>query len=448
MSAAVLDDDIAAWRSAVSRGGAVTAADADELEGHLRDQVGELTAAGLADDEAFLVAVKRLGRVDALTAEFARAHSDRLWKQLVLTHADGADDRPRFPLRTVGFAAAAGVLLDAGQAVARAVPSVSWFLGDAPLLVLPVLAAYFVAARRLPWPRTALLAAAVVVLAVLGNVYPFRPGGDTGPLAFSHLMVVLWFVVGAAYVGTEPRSPSRRMDFVRFSGEWAVYMVLIAIGGGVLITLTGLVLAPIAPEAPDALWRWVVWAGVGGAVVVAAWLVEAKKSVIENIAPVLTAVFTPLFALMLLVASAVYAVLGIGRDFDRSLLTVFDALLLVVLALVLYGLSARDPLRAPGPMDVVRTVAVVAALLLDLLVLGSMLARIGELGLTANRVAALGLNVLLVIDLAVTAVLSARMLSGRTTALRLERWQTAYLPVFGAWAAVVVVVLPPVFAFA
>ncbi|MDQ1514049.1 MAG: hypothetical protein QOC59_1891, partial [Microbacteriaceae bacterium] len=185
-----------------------------------------------------------------------------------------------------------------------------------------------------------------------------------------------------------------------------------------------------------------------GAVVVAAWLVEAKKSVIENIAPVLTAIFTPLFAVMLVVSAVLYAAVGIGRRFDRNLLTGFDVLLLVVLALVLYGLSARDPLRRAGLMDGLRLAAVVAALVLDLLVLGSMLARLGEFGFTANRVAALGLNLLLVVDLAGTAWFSGRLLAGRAGAVRLERWQTAYLPVLGLWAAFVVIVLPPLFGFA
>jgi len=208
------------------------------------------------------------------------------------------------------------------------------------------------------------------------------------------------------------------------------------------------VLAPIAPSAGEAVTEWVLPSGAAGAVVVAAWLVEAKKSVIENMAPVLTAIFTPLFALMLVVSAVVYAALGIGRDFDRDLLIVFDVLLLVVLGLVLYGLSARDPLQRAGVQDVLRFAAVVAALALDLLVLVSMLSRIGEFGVTPNRVAALGLNVLLVVDLAGTAWLSLRMLAGRATAAGLERWQTAYLPVLGLWAAIVVVVLPPVFAFA
>ena len=182
--------------------------------------------------------------------------------------------------------------------------------------------------------------------------------------------------------------------------------------------------------------------------IVAAWLVEAKKSVIENIAPVLTAIFTPLFAAMLGVAVVLYAVAGIGREFDRELLTGFDALLLVVLGLVLYGLSARPETARAGAMDVIRLVTVVAALVLDALVFGSLVARIGDLGLTPNRVAAIGLNALLIVNLAVTAWLSIRLLIGRAPVSRLVRWQTSYLPVFAVWAAFVALALPPLFGFA
>ena len=87
--------------------------------------------------------------------------------------------------------------------------------------------------------------------------------------------------------------------------------------------------------------------GAAGAVVVAAWLVEAKKSIIENLAPVLTAIFTPLFAVMLLGRRRVYLVAGLGRDFDRDCSTVFDVLLLVVLGLVVYGISARGSASRP-----------------------------------------------------------------------------------------------------
>ncbi|WP_241843069.1 permease prefix domain 1-containing protein [Agromyces albus] len=442
-----VEHQIDRWRAAVLRGRAVDGGDADELEGHLREQIEELESAGLSGDEAFLIAVKRLGEVDLITAEFAREHSDRLWKQLVMSHPD--ESGRQSVLTMLGFAVLTAVLIQVARLLAQVPGSSSpWFLRDLSLFVLPVLAAYFAVVRRMPRRPAVGLVGAVAVLAVAVNVFPFPPGSSTDLLVAIHLPFALWFVVGVAYVGGDLRSAARRMDFIRFTGEWAIYYALIALGGAVLLGLTGLVLTPIAPGAIQEVMTWVVPSGAAGAVVVAAWLVEEKKSVIENLAPVLTAIFTPLFAVMLLVSAIGYLVAGVGRDFDRDLLTVFDVLLLVVLGLVVYGISARDTNRPAGLMDVLRLVAVIAAVVLDVLVLGSMLARVGEFGFTANRVAALGLNVVLLVNLVVTAWLIARLLAGKAPAVRLERWQTGYLPVFAGWVLVVVLVVPLLFGFA
>ena len=86
-----LEEQIAQWRAYVRRRQALHGPDVEELEGHLRDQLVALTEAGLTGDEAFLVAVKRMGSLDALSREFARAHSERLWKQLVIA-PDAADE--------------------------------------------------------------------------------------------------------------------------------------------------------------------------------------------------------------------------------------------------------------------------------------------------------------------------------------------------------------------
>jgi hypothetical protein len=154
-----------------------------------------------------------------------------------------------------------------------------------------------------------------------------------------------------------------------------------------------------------------------------------------------------MFAVMLAVAALTYAVSGAAGAFDRELLGVFDALMVVVLGLVLYAMSAREPSRPAGLMDWVQLVAVASALVLDVLVLGAMVARIGDLGFTPNRVAALGLNLILLVNLGGAAWLSAQFLTGRTAFHRIERWQTAYLPALGLWAATVVALLPPLFAF-
>jgi hypothetical protein len=45
------------------------------------------------------------------------------------------------------------------------------------------------------------------------------------------------------------------------------------------------------------------------------------------------------------------------------------------------------------------------------------------------------------------AVVYARFLTGHASFAALERWQTAYLPIYSAWAAFVVIAFPPLFSF-
>jgi hypothetical protein len=85
--------------------------------------------------------------------------------------------------------------------------------------------------------------------------------------------------------------------------------------------------------------------------------------------------------------------------------------------------------------------------LADAVALWAITARITEFGFTPNRVAALGENVILLVNLAWSAVLYIRFLSGRGSFTGLERWQTSYLPVYAVWAAIVVIVFPPVFGY-
>jgi hypothetical protein len=443
-----VESQIAEWRAYLAKAPALNGRDVDELEAHLRDQIAELDAAGLTGDEAFLVAVKRMGDIDTLSREFAREHSGRLWKQLVLK----GEDEPARPsggwLEAFLFALAAAVVIQVARLAAQfPEEQPGWLLRNLSLFVLPFLAGYFARRRQLDTRRWVLTAVPFVIVALVVNLYPYGAGSATELLVTLHLPLVLWFAVAYPYMGGTIRSHERRMDFVRFTGEWVIYYVLIALGGAVLLLLTALILEPVGADVADRVIEWALPSGAAGAVVVAAWLVESKQRVVENMAPVLTMLFTPLFAVMLTVAAITYAVSGVAGEFDRELLGVFDALLVVVLGLVLYAMSAREPSRPAGLVDRVQLLAVASALVLDLMVLGSMVARIGDLGFTPNRVAALGLNLVLLVNLAGTAWLSMRFLTGRIAFHRLERWQTFYLPIFALWAAIVVAVLPPLFGF-
>jgi hypothetical protein len=449
-SADSLETQIDQWRSYLRRRQAIHTVDIAELEDHLREQVGGLIASGLDTDEAFLVAVKRMGNLDALSREFAREHSDRLWKQLVLVPADRGDARvPAYTdaLIAFGLAIAAALFIKLPALFGIGLDdSPGFYLRNASFFVLPLLTGYFVWKRQLDTRIVRWLAVAFVAAVVFANLYPFMRGGSTEVLTAVHLPIVLWLMVGIAYAAGRWKEVAGRMDFIRFSGELFIYYVLIALGGGVLIAFMMLIFQAIGIDAEPFLESWLLPCGAAGAVLVAAWLVEAKQSVVENMAPVLTRLFTPLFAALLV--TFVATVLWTGRGVtDRNVLIAFDLLLVVVLGLLLYSISARDPLAPPGAFDVLQVVLLVSALAADGVALAAIAGRITEFGFTPNRVAALGENLILLVNLGWSAVLYIRFLRGRGSFTSLERWQTNYLPVYAIWAAIVVIVFPPLFGF-
>jgi len=445
-----LEEQIEQWRSYLRHRQAIHAVDVEELEDHLREQVSVLLRANLTEDEAFLIAVKRLGDLDSLSREFAREHSERLWKQLVTSPAD-ADERGgarREAVVAFGLAVLAAIAVKLPELFGLTLESHGGFYArNLSLFVFPLVAGYFVWKRAAGPATRRWLAAGFVAAAVFANVYPFTPEGHTEILAALHLPIALWIVVGVAYAGGRWGEPGVRMDFVRFSGELFIYYVLIALGGGVLTAFTAMLFQAIGIDPEPFLQRWMIPCGALGAVVIASWLVEAKQSVIENMAPVLTRLFTPMFAIVLIVYLATMTLTGRMIEFHRELLIAFDLLLVVVLGLLLYSISARDPQAPRNVFDWMQVVLVISALLVDALALWTIASRISELGFTPNRVAALGENVILLVNLAWSAVLYVRFLRGRGPFTDLERWQTNYLPVYGIWAAIVVAVFPPVFRY-
>jgi hypothetical protein len=448
-----LEGQIAEWRAYMQRRRELLHTDAEELEDHLRSQITELTAGGLRADEAFLIAVKRMGSLDELSREFAREHSERLWKQLVLPGEpdapDAARSRRELPVMILCAAAAAlAIKVPALFGLDISGDDAGFYVRNLSLFALPALAAYFAWQRRVGVRVIGVLALLFILGAVAANAYPLAADSQSLVLTAIHLPLALWLVVGVAYMGGDWRSDRRRMDFIRFTGEWLIYFVLIGLGGGVLMLFTVGTFDAIGVDAEEFINSWLLPCGAMAAIIVAAWLVEAKQSVIENMAPVLTRVFTPLFAVTLLAFLVAIAWTNNGIDVQRDVLILFDLLLVVVLGLLLYAISARDLAARPGLFDSLQLGLVVSALIIDVMVLVAITGRITEWGFSPNKTAALGENVILLTNLAWSAWLFLGFLRGRMPFARLEHWQTRYMIVYAIWAWTVVIAFPLVFDFA
>ena len=447
-----VEDLIAQWRAYLLRHEAVHTLDVEEVESRLRDEAVSLDDAGLADDEAFLIALRRVGETDAVSREFALEHFGRLWEPPESAH-EGIDQVVRFE-RTefavvIGLAVAAALAVKAPEAFGlRLGEDSDLYSRNLSLFVLPMLAGYFVWKRGLSGWASLWLVLPFVAAAVFANVFPFKRDAHTELLTALHLPFALWLVVGFAYVGGRWRDVERRTDFVRFSGELFIYYVLIALGGGVFSLLTWGMFEAIDLDIGDFIAEWVLPCGAMGAVLVGAWLVEARQGVAQNIAPMLSRIFTPLFAVMLPIFLVVMILTGEWVDMDRDMLIGFDIMLALVLGLLLFSVSARDSRERPGVFDALQLLLVAAAIAADLMALSAIVGRISEFGFTPNRTAALGGNIVLLANLAWSAWLYLQFFRARGEFSALVRWQVNYLPVYAVWAAVVVVVFPPLFGYA
>jgi hypothetical protein len=447
-----IDREVAVWRGRLGAKGKLSADALAEMESHLRDEIDDLLAKGLAADEAFLISVKRIGNVDAVAREFGRGATEELWKRLVLMPEDEGSKRElkanlivTIVLAAVaGFAAKIPDLLGGGFASDHFMRN---FMLNAWLFCLPSVALGFLLARKAGWKPMLAYALAFAVSGLALNLYPWA-GGDTLSLSVIHAPLCFWLALLPAYCGSDWRNSRRRMDFLRMTGEAFLYGVLLGCGVGVLCAFVIALIGSIGLRAEKFVSDWIGIVGCFAAVVVAARLSQAKRNVIENIAPVLARIFGPFFLAAMLVFLAIMAGTGKNPLADRDILIGFDLMLAVVLALVIYSMSSRDEREAPGFADWVNAGLALAALAIDVVALVVILSRIGDFGFSPNKLAALGENALLVADLSGLAFFQIRSIVRKKGFESVARWQTAMLAPIFAWLALVTLVFPLIFRFA
>lgn len=74
-----LERRLSAWRESIGRAGTLTRDDIEELELHLRDSVESLSRVGLTEEEAILVALRRIGDPTVLAVEYRKVNPGLAW---------------------------------------------------------------------------------------------------------------------------------------------------------------------------------------------------------------------------------------------------------------------------------------------------------------------------------------------------------------------------------
>ncbi|MGE5422189.1 MAG: permease prefix domain 1-containing protein, partial [Ignavibacteriales bacterium] len=375
-----LEPNICSWSDHLRARGSLTETDIVELENHLRDQIEDLIDSGLATDEAFLISVKRLGNVNAISHEYSKINSEQLWKHLLVDSIDpitSAENRRNIVL-VILFSLVAGTLAKIPNLFGISLdnPASEWiYFKNLSLFILPLVALFFAIKHNVTWKMTAAVMFVFGLTAVVINLYPSLSPHNTVLLSGIHLPIFLWLLTGVAYLGAEWQVSRRRMDFIRFTGEAFIYGVLIMAGVMVLMGLTAVIFNAIQIDIEHFIEDFIIYIGCAAAMITM-YLVEAKKSVVENFAPILAKIFSPLFLIIMAVFLVVMIIQGRSPFMEREFLIGFDFMLVLVLGLVLYVISARDTHERANLYDYINLALIILALIIDSVALSAILFRL------------------------------------------------------------------------
>jgi hypothetical protein len=310
--------------------------------------------------------------------------------------------------------------------------------------ILPFIAAYFV--YKNPPQKNVLYILALLFLTsgIYLNMLPLNEK-DSMILVYLHLPIFLWGLIGLAFSGNEYSKGHTRLAYLKFNLEFFILYASMAISGMLLTLLTLRLFSFVDLDIEDFYFRNVVLFGAAALAIVAAYLVSMNLKLAKNITPYIAKIFSPLVLATLLVYLITVIWIGKNPFMDRNFLIAFNGILLGVLAVTIFSITESGTDEKKSIFDYINFALIVLALLIDSVALSAIVFRLSSYGITPNRLAVLGVNILIWGNLIWIMVSYMHFLQNKTGPSTIQDAITNYLPVYGLWAAFVTFTFPLIF---
>lgn len=291
----------------------------------------------------------------------------------------------------------------------------------------------------------------VSILFLISGVYaallPAPDQSQTALIALIHLPFLLWFLTGCVFVNGDMKTIEKRSTFLDFNGEWMVYTAILGFAGMILTGITAGLFSLVDESLFESLMPWIAPYGAALCLLGGVHLVFLREKSTTPMAPVIARIFTPLFLFTLLAYLGIVLFKGMNPFTDRNTLMVFNAMLLLILAMTVFSIRERDLFKNEKIQDILLTTLLALGLLLDLIALSAILFRLGSYGLSPNRIAILGLNLLIAGHAAGLLNDIIGKIQGKKGLHHLRSRTGRYLTVYAGWAAFMVFIYPLLFRF-
>jgi hypothetical protein len=314
-------------------------------------------------------------------------------------------------------------------------------------IVFPFLAAYFLWRQKVAMNKVIIVAVAVLAAVLYINLLPDNPKSDTLILACIHLPLFLWAVLGYSFLGGKLKDYSRRLAFLRYNGDLVVMTTLILISGGILTGITLGLFSLIEVNIEGIYFKYIVIFGLAAAPMVGTYLVQTNPHLVNKVSPVIAQVFTPLVLVTLVVY--LIAVITTGKDpyNDRDFLMVFNVLLIGVMAIILFSIAETTRNSNNQISTVMLLLLSITTIIVNGIALSAIVFRISEWGITPNRIAVLGSNLLILSNLLMVTYQLFKAVKDQNQIDKVENSIAWFLPVYSAWTVVVTFLFPLLFGF-
>ncbi|MDC3413885.1 DUF4153 domain-containing protein [Terrihalobacillus insolitus] len=310
--------------------------------------------------------------------------------------------------------------------------------------VIPFIAAYFIYNNTPKKSVIYSLAALFLISGLYLNMLPLS-NKDSIILAYLHFPIFLWVLTGLAFTGNEYSKGSARLAYIKFNLEYCILYASMAASGMVLALLTLQLFSFIGLVIEEFYFSNVVLFGAASLAIVSAYLVSMNLKLAKNITPYIAKIFSPLVLVTLLVYLITVIWIGKNPFLDRNFLIAFNGILLGVLVVTIFSITESDSDEKKNISDYINVALIVLALIIDSVALSAIVFRLSSYGITPNRLAVSGVNILIWANLIWIMLAYIRFLQNKSGPSTIQDAVTKYLPVYGLWAAFVMFTFPIIF---
>ena len=314
-------------------------------------------------------------------------------------------------------------------------------------IIFPLLSAYFAWKNKLSTNKIVFIVGATLAGLIFINFLPDVTKSDTLILSCVHLLLFLWCVSGFAFIGEKSNSDEKRLHFLKYNGDLVVMTTLILIAGGILTGITIGLFSVIGFSIERFYFEYVGVFGLAAAPIIGTYLTRTNPQLVGKVSPVIAKIFSPLVLVMLVIYLAAMVYSGKDPYNDREFLVIFNALLIGVMAIIFFSVAETSKTTKSQTEIWVLFLLSIVTVIVNGIALSAILFRISEWGLTPNRAAVLGGNVLILVNLILVIMQLFRVLSKKDNTTWVGKAIASYLPVYFIWTIIVTFLFPLLFGF-